>query len=211
MNRLLWCGVAAGPFFLTSIGVQAATRDGYDLARHPVSLLSLGSLGWLQIGTFVVTGLLYVACAVGMRRTLRGGRAGAWGPLLVGGLGAGLVVAGVFVTDAGAGFPPGAPAGAPEVTWHGALHGLGAALAFGGMSAGCLVFARRLWPAYSIGTAVAALALSFWPGAEGASLRLLAASAVLFAYVAAVALRLIRAGGPGSPSRDGVRAATMSG
>ncbi|WP_442788435.1 DUF998 domain-containing protein [Dactylosporangium sp. NBC_01737] len=39
----------------------------------------------------------------GSRRRLRrpAGRAGTWGPLLVGALGVGLVVAGVFVTDAG--------------------------------------------------------------------------------------------------------------
>jgi hypothetical protein len=44
--------------------------SGVDLSRHPLSLLSLGDLGWIQIANFVVTGVLYVACAVGMRRAL---------------------------------------------------------------------------------------------------------------------------------------------
>ena len=67
-----------------------------------------------------------VACAVGMRRVLHPGPGGAWGPLLVGAFGVGLVIAGVFVVDPGAGFPPGAPAGAPErLSWHGILHEVG--------------------------------------------------------------------------------------
>jgi hypothetical protein len=104
---LLSCGVVAGPLFLAVVFAQALTRDGFDLSRHPISLLSLGELGWIQIANFVVAGVLYVACAVGMRRVLHPGRGGTWGPVLVGGLGVGLILAGVFVADAGAGFPPG--------------------------------------------------------------------------------------------------------
>jgi hypothetical protein len=59
---------------------SAGGPDGFDLSRHPISLLSLGSLGWIQIANFVVTGGLYVACAVGMWRALRPGRNGTWGP-----------------------------------------------------------------------------------------------------------------------------------
>jgi hypothetical protein len=198
-GRLLWCGVAAGPLFLAAVLAQAFTRPGYDLGRHPVSLLALGDGGGVQVATFVVTGLLYVACAAGMRRVLRGGPAGTWGPLLVAGLGAGLVLAGVFVTDAGAGFPAGAPAGTPVMSWHGAVHGAGAALAFTGMSVGCLVFARRFgrqrrrgWVAACAGTAASALLLFAWPSPQGASLRLLAGSLVLFAFVAALARHLTR-------------------
>jgi uncharacterized protein DUF998 len=75
-RRLLICGVLAGPFFVAVAGVQVATRDGFDLARHLLSLLSLGDLGWIQIGNFVVSGLLSIAFAVGMRRALHPGRAG---------------------------------------------------------------------------------------------------------------------------------------
>ena len=59
--------------------VQAFTREGFDLRRHPLSLLSLGELGWIQIGNFVVAGLLVVAFAVGLRRVLHPGRGGTWG------------------------------------------------------------------------------------------------------------------------------------
>ena len=45
--RLLACGVLAGPLFLTVLMIQAFTREGFDLSRHPLSLLSLGDLGWI--------------------------------------------------------------------------------------------------------------------------------------------------------------------
>ena len=44
-ERLLACGIAAGPLFLVVWAIQAFTRDGFDPARHPISLLSLGDLG----------------------------------------------------------------------------------------------------------------------------------------------------------------------
>ena len=59
-RKLLYCGIIAGPLFIAASLIQAFTRTGFDLARHPLSLLSLGSLGWLQIINFVVSGILYV-------------------------------------------------------------------------------------------------------------------------------------------------------
>jgi hypothetical protein len=205
-SRLLACGIVAGPLFLAVGLTQAFTRDGFDLSRHPLSLLSLGDLGWIQIANFVVSGGLYVACAVGMRRVLRPGRGGTWGPLPVGALGAGLVLAGVFVADAGAGFPQGAPAGAPEISWHGVLHEAGFVLANLGMVAGCLVFARRFaglrqwgWTGASVGTAAVVLVLAAWPDLDDVSVRLVVASAVLYSYVGALAAHLLR-GLPGRAS-----------
>ena len=198
--RLLACGVVAGPLFLAVLMIQAFTREGFDLSRHPLSLLSLGDLGWIQIANFVVTGALFVACAIGMRRVLRPGRSGTWAPRLVGAFGVGLIVAGVFTTDPGAGFPPGAPAGAPEqISWHGILHEVGSGLAFLGMIVGCLVFARRFaavkrrgWVAACVATAAAVLVLASWPDTDGVSVRLVIASAILFGFIAATSARLMR-------------------
>jgi hypothetical protein len=99
-RALLACGVVAGPLFLAVAVLQALTREGFDLSRHPLSLLSLGELGWIQIANFVVAGLLSVAFAVGLRRVLHLGRGGTWGPLLIGTYGVGLIMGGVFVTTA---------------------------------------------------------------------------------------------------------------
>ena len=198
-RALLACGVVGGPLFLVVALTQAFTRDGFDLARHPISLLSLGDLGWIQITNFILTGVLYVACAVGMRRVLHPGRAGTWAPRLIGAMGVGLIMGGVFLTDAGAGFPPGAPAGAPEqVTWHGILHNVGPILSFDGMIVGCLVFARRFaaleqrgWVTAGVVTAVAVVALTWWPDLDGISVRLVIAQAILFGFVRALARHLM--------------------
>jgi hypothetical membrane protein len=197
---LLACGVAAGPLFLGVALLQVLTRDGFDLRRHPLSLLSLGDLGWVQIANFVVSGLLALAFAVGARRVLHPGRAGVWGPRLLGLYGVGLVAGGVFVADPGAGFPPGAPEGAPEqLSWHGALHAVAPPLAFLSLIVACLVIARRFagagergWAAYSVATAVSCLALTTWPDLDGLSWRLALAMVVAWAWVLATAMKWIR-------------------
>jgi hypothetical membrane protein len=198
--RMLACGVVAGPLFLVVWLIQALTRDGFDLTNHPLSLLSLGDLGWIQIANFVVAGALYVACAVGMRRALHGGRAGTWGPILVGINGIGLVVSGVFVTDAGAGFPPGAPAGAPEqISWHGILHEVGFILASLSWLAVCVVLVRRFaagrqwrWVTLCAAAPVTVVVVTAWPELDSLSIRLVLGSAVSFGVVAAVAAALMR-------------------
>lgn len=161
-RRLLACAVAAGPLYLTVAFALVLTRDGFDLREHPLSLLSLGEIGWIQVANFVLCGLLYLAGAVGMRRALRGTRGGTWGPILIGVFGFALVWSGVFVADPDAGFPAGTPDGPAQATWHGILHSIGPVLAFPALAAACLVLARRFaarrqrgWMTYSIATAVA--------------------------------------------------------
>jgi Protein of unknown function (DUF998) len=56
-RKLLACGILAGPLFVAVGLLQALVRDGFDLGRHPLSLLSLGGLGWIQIANFVVTAM----------------------------------------------------------------------------------------------------------------------------------------------------------
>jgi Protein of unknown function (DUF998) len=197
-RALLACGLAAGPLFVVVALVQVLTRDGFDLSRHPLSLLSLGDLGWVQITNFVAAGLLTVAFAVGMRRALHPGRGGTWGPWLLGIYGLGLVAGGVFVTDPALGFPPGTPEGVPDTfSWHAIAHGVAPAVAFNAVIAACFVFTRRFaalgrrgWAAYSAATGAAAIALTWWPGQDGISVRLAVAVALTFAWETAVAARL---------------------
>ena len=79
------------------------------------------------------------------------------------------------------------------------LLGITFGLAFLGMIVGCLVFARRFaalgrrgWVGACIAIPAAALALASWPDADGVSVRLVIASAILFGFVAATAARLMR-------------------
>ena len=196
-RKLLACGMVAGPVFVVASLAQAFTRSGFDLGRHPISLLSLGSLGWVQIANFAVCGILYLAGAVGMRAALRPGRGSIWAPRLVGVTGVGLIVAGLFTTDAGAGFPPGAPAGAPTMSWQGMLHEVGFGLSFLGAIAACGVFARRYaalgrrgWAVAALVTIVAVLAIAGWPDLNTLSVRLVIATAALFGFLSAVAAQL---------------------
>ncbi len=122
-RRLLTCGAIAGPLFVIVALAQALTRPGFDLTRDAVSLLENGSWGWVQVTSFIVTGLLFVVAAAGLRRTLRTGSGRTWIPRLVTVVGAGLAGGGVFHPDPSSGFPPGTPAGASAVSsWHGVLH-----------------------------------------------------------------------------------------
>src|SRR5690349_14352106 len=106
-NALLVCGMIAGPFYIVVGVIQALTRPGFDILRQDLSLLANGDLGWIQITNLVLSGLLVIAFAFGMRRVLHGSRGGTWGPLLVGVYGLGLIGAGFFTADPAFGFPPG--------------------------------------------------------------------------------------------------------
>ena len=198
--RLLSAGVVAGPLFLTVGSVQAATRDGFDLDRHPLSLLALGQLGFVQLANFVVTGVLLAVAAVGLRRALGPGAGATWGPRLVAGFGAGMVLAGVFVADPADGFPVGTPAGPGQVSWHGALHGLGFAVAMLSWVSACLVLARcfaargrRARAAGCVAALAVAAAVAASPQVGSVGVRLVLVSAVQFALVAAVSAGLARA------------------
>ena len=145
-RSLLGYGVLAGPFYVVVGLIQALTRDGFDLARHDLSLLANGPLGWIQVANLVLTGLMTIAAAVGMRRAsrvLRDGRGSVWGPRLVAVYGVGLVGAGVFVADPMNGFPPGTPEGpATAVSVGGIGHLVLGGLGFLALIAACVVIAR---------------------------------------------------------------------
>ena len=175
-RSLLGYGVVAGPLYVVVILVQSLIRPGFDLFRDDASLLSNGSLGWIQIANFAATGLCVLACAVGMARAMRGGRGAVWAPRLLAVYGIALIAAGVFVADPMNGFPPGAPAGRPEsISIHGVLHIVSAAIGFLGFIAACIVLARRFaaegrrrMSLFSVATGVAFLA-AFAGVASGSS------------------------------------------
>ncbi|MDF5754483.1 DUF998 domain-containing protein [Spongiactinospora sp. TRM90649] len=154
---LLACGVAGPVLFVVAFLVEGATRADYDPLRHPVSALALGDLGWTQVTNFVVTGLLVLALAAGLRGH------GLWPPLLLALVGLGLIGAGIFPTDPVGDYPPGVPAGD---TATGNLHNAFSLPVFVALPGVCCVLAYRFatsdrlrLAAYSVLTAVAMLAL----------------------------------------------------
>ncbi|WP_439382436.1 DUF998 domain-containing protein [Amycolatopsis lexingtonensis] len=198
-RRLLGCGAVAGPLFLVVVLVQDYTRPGVNPREQPLSLLTLGALGWIQVTNFVVTGLLNVAFAVGIRMALRSGPGGTWGPLLIGGFGLGLIAAGAFVPDPAFGFPPGAPPGMPsDISWHANLHSVAALVVFGSLIPAIVAFTRRfvlrrewVWALASALTGAAVLAFFLSTANEDlTSLSLRAAAALGWGWTAALAVHL---------------------
>jgi hypothetical protein len=168
-KTLLTAGIIAGPLFVITVVAQMFTRAGFDPKRHPLSLLSLSELGWIQITNFVLCGLLAFASAFGLRRVLAGGRGSKWGPILIGTYGLALVWGGVFVADPIDGYPIGTPLGTDgvQLSWHGILHALAPAVAGIALISAAVVFARRFaaegkrgWMWYTIGTVIAYLVLA---------------------------------------------------
>ncbi|HWZ23234.1 MAG TPA: DUF998 domain-containing protein [Cytophagaceae bacterium] len=158
----LWCGVISSILFVTTFSIEGATRIGYDPLRYPISSLSIGMLGWIQITNFLVTGFFILAFAVGLRRTLRYSIGGVWGPLLIGFVGIGLIGGGIFSTDPVFGYPTNMPLLLKQQSVHGHLHNIFSMLVFIGLPIACFVFCRRFiilrkpgWAAYSMLTAIA--------------------------------------------------------
>ena len=189
-DRLLMAGQAAGPIFVATVAVQAVTRTGFDLSHHPLSLLTLGDRGWIQIANFVVAGLLSVAFAVGVGRRLTGGPGSVWAARLFAVFGLGLILGGAFVPDPALGYPSGTPDEIPaSLSVHGVVHAVAPPLAFLALVAASFVVARRCaargrtWAAIlTRAVGVVCLVLSL-PVGPGLSIRLFAAVTIGFTWI----------------------------
>ncbi|TDC46489.1 DUF998 domain-containing protein [Jiangella ureilytica] len=143
---LLLAGAFGAALFVAVFLIDGATRPGYDPARLPVSALSLGERGWVQIGNFIVTGLLMGACALGLRRALPDVPGATWGPLLLAAFAVGLIAAGAFVMDPPDGYPPNpAPVTAAGQSRQGIAHDLASLVVFTALPAAAFVLARAFW------------------------------------------------------------------
>jgi len=199
-RSLLGYGPLAGTVFVGSIFAQGLTRRGFSIAHDDASLLANGSLGWIQVATFLVAGAMTIAAAVGVHRALPS----RWAPRLIGLYGAGLMAAGMFRADPADGFGPGALAGkAAHVTWHGYGHLIAAGIGFTAVIAACFVVARSLSRAGHQGLAAfsritgVAFAAAFAGVTSGSSsptvvLQLYAAVTAVFIWLAVVCVHLYR-------------------
>jgi Protein of unknown function (DUF998) len=162
MKNLLYAGIV-GPILFTAVFlIKGFTQPGYSQWRHFVSSLAIGPGGWIQDVSFIVMGISMLVAAVGFRAALRGSRGGIGVPILFGVLGVSNVVAGIFTSDPGLGYPPGAP---DAQTSDGQAHDLAALAAFTSLAAGAFVMAwhyaaepaSRRWTVYSVSAGVLVL------------------------------------------------------
>ncbi|MGX9788525.1 DUF998 domain-containing protein [Mycobacterium sp. MMS18-G62] len=202
-KSLLGYGIIAGPIYVVVVAVQAATRDGFDPTRHAASQLANGSLGWIQIANFLITGAMTIAAAVGVRRALGPGRLSAWASALLGAYGSALVVAGIFRADPSDGSPPGTPPGIGEISWHGMVHFAAAAVGFVCLVAACFVlaawFARAGQPSWAWFSRITGVlfggsfvALSSGSGGAATILVFTAAVVLVWTWLTAVSVKLYR-------------------
>ena len=152
-RRGLWCGVAAGPLLVAVLIGQAVWNPDYDAGSDAISSLAHGPYGWVQIVTFVVTGLLVAVFGTALRKSATGVGPKLAGVLLVV-MGAGLIGIGIFVTD--------------PVAWHGIAHTVATAVAINAGLGAVLTLAVVWWragrraPATYGAVTVAACAVLGW-------------------------------------------------
>lgn len=161
----LWAGTIGPLFFVVVLLIEGATRPGYNAWHSFGSSLSLGSQGWMQIANFLICGVLMLGFAFGLRQALHTGKGAVWGPILMGFFGLEMILAGIFVTDPGLGYPPGI-ASLAHPTTHGVIHALSGLAIFMSLAIATFVMIRRFagdpawrgWVLYSLLTGLIILA-----------------------------------------------------
>jgi hypothetical membrane protein len=158
VRRVALAGIVAPAGFFTIMMVLGLVTPGYDWIARYGSELSLGRLGWVMIANFIALGVVEVALAAALGRTI-GDRASGWVATgAVGLIGAAFVVAGVCVTD-----PAKLVNGAHS--WHGIVHAFTAVVIFfiatpiAGLAMAWRVRRQRRFAIYCALTALATPAL----------------------------------------------------
>ncbi|WP_297558976.1 DUF998 domain-containing protein [Microbacterium sp.] len=195
-RRLLLAGAAAGPLFYASALAQMLTRPGFDIRLHPISQLSTGDLGWIQILTFVLAGLGLICLALGHRRAVTVGLGRAAIPVLVAISGVGFIAAGLFPQDPANGFPLGAAdSPAAEPTAAAVVHMAAAILAFTALAVAAIVALiraiRERRVAAAIGSGIVAMALLAPVVPDIASIQVAVTGLFAFGWCTATAVSLL--------------------
>ena len=164
-RRLLTAGQLAGVLFCGVATYGIMTRPGFDLQRHAISVLSLGEGGWLMVAAFIVSGVLTLACAIGLSHIIKEGRGRHAIPILIGLYGLGLVLAGIFPAPAAYGFPAGTPEDQlPVMTPTAILHSVAFMVAFGSLIVACFVATARFSAASALPSLAAGILMPLLVG-----------------------------------------------
>jgi hypothetical protein len=156
-KMLLLCGFVGCPLFIIVFLIEGALRADYNFLKYPVSNLSIGDSGWIQILNFIITGILILFFSIGLRRISKDYPGKFWVPLLIALVGIGLIGAGIFTTDPIYGYPPDKPLILAQHSLAGHLHNLFSLFVFACLPASCFVMYNRFikfenakWAIYSL-------------------------------------------------------------
>ena len=148
-------------FVLASI-IEGGIQVDYNPIRHPVSSLSIGEFGWLQVVNFIILGLLILGFALGVWRSLQPSKDSLLAAIVIGLVAIGLIGAGIFTTDPEYGYPVDIPLMLAPFSIHGQLHEFFSILIFVGLPIACFILRHRFltlgepgWAAYSAFTGIA--------------------------------------------------------
>src|SRR5262245_28586622 len=133
-----WAGMIASMLFVAVFVLEDLLRSDFDWLRRAVSEHSIGQHGWIQIITFIATGLLFLRFARAVEREFRDSYGGTRAPRFLTIVGWCILLSGPFVTD-----PAPVRIFSTEATWHGTLHGILGAIGFTLMPVSCFAFSRH--------------------------------------------------------------------
>lgn len=163
-KTLLLFGPIGSILFIIMFLIEGATREGYSPFRFPISSLSIGDLGWIQITNFIISGSLIFLFAFGLRNALLLSKDSKWIPRLIGAVGLGLIGAGIFSSDPVFGYPMTEPLAIAQFTIHGHLHDFFSIFVFVCLPITCFKYRKRFtilneqrWSLYSLLTAITML------------------------------------------------------
>ena len=171
-KTLLACGVIATPLFVLTFLIEGALRPEYLSLRHPVSSLSIGKDGWIQVTNFIISGSLIFLFALGMRRAVRNSEKMLWAPRLIALVGMGLIGAGICTSDPIYGYPMNLPMKLAQFTIQGHLHDFFSIFVFMCQPLTCFKFGRLFasrhkkgWATYCYANGIAMLIIFILAGA----------------------------------------------
>lgn len=123
--------------------LQILLREGFDITRHPLSILANGRWGWVQIANFLVTGGLMLAFGTAVFKALRRRSGGTLGAFMLGLYGLGIIGAGIFVAGPMADFPPPDDRIPAIFPVNGMLHFMAGGIGFLGLILATITFGLR--------------------------------------------------------------------
>lgn len=142
-RSLLGYGIIVGPIYLVVGIAQGLVRDGFDFARHSLSVLANGPGGWVQTANFVVCGAMVIAAAFGIARVV--GRSGRATCIALALYGISMLGASIFRADPVDGFPVGTPLGNPtSISTTGLLHFVFGMIGFVSLGVSALLASRLM-------------------------------------------------------------------